>query len=103
MQSSRPLINSVEKARILLVGQVGSGKSSFFNSINSVFRGNVTGQAITGIAGTSLSTQVLYDVYLCMLVGLFLQNTNFQTQHGIVLDHFNVEYVTELCSSITVV
>ncbi|XP_046907346.1 interferon-induced protein 44-like [Hypomesus transpacificus] len=57
VQSSRPLINSVEKARILLVGQVGSGKSSFFNSINSVFRGNVTGQAITGIAGTSLSTQ----------------------------------------------
>ncbi|XP_048120894.1 interferon-induced protein 44-like [Alosa alosa] len=50
-------INSVSQARILLVGQVGAGKSSFFNSVSSVFKGHVTSQANTGTAGTSLTTQ----------------------------------------------
>uniref|UniRef100_A0AAV2JJ02 G domain-containing protein n=1 Tax=Knipowitschia caucasica TaxID=637954 RepID=A0AAV2JJ02_KNICA len=40
-----------------MVGQVGAGKSSFFNSINSVFRGNMTSQAIAGTAGKSVTTQ----------------------------------------------
>ncbi|XP_049337993.1 interferon-induced protein 44-like isoform X4 [Astyanax mexicanus] len=50
-------MSSVKKARILLVGPVGVGKSSFFNSINSVFKGYVSNQANTGCAGTSLTTQ----------------------------------------------
>lgn len=58
VKSYKPTINSVTQARVLLVGQVGAGKSSFFNSINSVFRGHVTGQADTGSTGTSLTTQV---------------------------------------------
>ncbi|XP_043109448.1 interferon induced protein 44c2 isoform X2 [Puntigrus tetrazona] len=53
----KPSVNSVKQARILLVGPVGAGKSSFFNSINSVFKGYVSIQANTGIAGTSLTTQ----------------------------------------------
>lgn len=57
VQNCKPMINCVEQSRILLVGQIGAGKSSFFNSINSVFRGNITGQAITGVAATTLSTQ----------------------------------------------
>ncbi|KAL0962249.1 hypothetical protein UPYG_G00337620 [Umbra pygmaea] len=44
-------------AKILLVGPVGAGKSSFFNSVNSLFRGNMTSQAICGSAGTSLTNQ----------------------------------------------
>ncbi|TSL47684.1 Nardilysin [Bagarius yarrelli] len=52
-----PSVSSVQKARVLLVGAVGAGKSSFFNSINSVFKGHVSCQANTGIAGTSLTTQ----------------------------------------------
>ncbi|XP_062384124.1 interferon-induced protein 44-like [Sardina pilchardus] len=50
-------VNSVDQARILLVGQVGAGKSSFFNAVSSVFKGHVTSQANTGTAGTSLTTQ----------------------------------------------
>ncbi|XP_072544585.1 interferon induced protein 44c2 isoform X2 [Salminus brasiliensis] len=50
-------VSSVKKVRILLVGPVGAGKSSFFNSINSVFKGYVSNQANTGCAGTSLTTQ----------------------------------------------
>lgn len=54
----RPGIKAVPQARILLVGPVGAGKSSFFNSINSAFRGNMTCQAISGTSDKSVTTQV---------------------------------------------
>ena len=54
----KPMVNSVSQIRVLLIGAVGAGKSSFFNSINSVFRGHVTSQAISGSSSTSLTTQV---------------------------------------------
>ncbi|XP_034557258.1 interferon-induced protein 44-like [Notolabrus celidotus] len=57
IRTNKPLISSVSKVRVLLVGSVGAGKSSFFNSINSVFRGHVTGQAMAGCSSTSLTTQ----------------------------------------------
>ncbi|XP_048020320.1 interferon-induced protein 44-like [Megalobrama amblycephala] len=53
----KPSVSSVKQARILLVGPVGAGKSSFFNSVNSVFKGYVSIQANTGTAGTSLTTR----------------------------------------------
>ena len=49
---------NVPQARILLVGQVGAGKTSFFNTINSVFRGYITRQACSGNAEHSLTTVV---------------------------------------------
>ncbi|KAK7938258.1 hypothetical protein WMY93_001584 [Mugilogobius chulae] len=52
-----PLSSAVSQVRVLLVGPVGAGKSSFFNSINSVFRGYVTSQAMAGCSATSLTTQ----------------------------------------------
>ncbi|XP_044056386.1 interferon-induced protein 44-like isoform X3 [Siniperca chuatsi] len=52
-----PTVSSVSQVRVLLIGPVGAGKSSFFNSINSVFRGHVTSQAIAGCSTTSLTTQ----------------------------------------------
>lgn len=60
IKNYKPEVKSVVQARVLLVGPVGAGKSSFFNSINSVFKGHVTGQANTGSAGTSLTTQVVF-------------------------------------------
>lgn len=56
--SYEPDIKTVQQARVLLVGPIGAGKSTFFNSINSVFRGNMTCQAIAGTAGRSVTTQV---------------------------------------------
>ncbi|XP_062848930.1 interferon-induced protein 44-like [Trichomycterus rosablanca] len=50
-------VKSVQTPRVLLVGAVGAGKSSFFNSIKSVFRGHVSCHANAGIAGISLTTQ----------------------------------------------
>ncbi|XP_055957272.1 interferon-induced protein 44-like isoform X2 [Patella vulgata] len=47
----------VTQSRILLIGSVGAGKSSYFNTINSIFRGHVTCQASTGSAEFSLTTK----------------------------------------------
>uniref|UniRef100_A0A3Q3A5Z9 Interferon induced protein 44f3 n=1 Tax=Kryptolebias marmoratus TaxID=37003 RepID=A0A3Q3A5Z9_KRYMA len=57
IKTYKPIVDSVPKARVLMIGPVGAGKSSFFNSINSVFRGHITSQAISGCAATSLTTQ----------------------------------------------
>ncbi|XP_053191690.1 interferon-induced protein 44-like isoform X2 [Scomber japonicus] len=57
IQDYKPEIKTVNEARVLMVGPVGAGKSSFFNSINSAFRGNMTCQAIAGTAGKSVTTQ----------------------------------------------
>ncbi|KAM3870957.1 interferon-induced protein 44-like [Diretmus argenteus] len=57
IQDYKPDIKSVSSAKVLLVGAVGSGKSSMFNSLNSVFRGNMTSQAICGTQGKSVTTQ----------------------------------------------
>ncbi|XP_043079852.1 LOW QUALITY PROTEIN: interferon-induced protein 44-like [Puntigrus tetrazona] len=53
----KPLMKSVSKVRILMIGPVGAGKSSFFNSINSIFMGRMTSKAMSGSAGTSVTTQ----------------------------------------------
>ncbi|KAK3106183.1 hypothetical protein FSP39_014435 [Pinctada imbricata] len=53
----------VSQAKILLIGQVGAGKSSFFNTINSIFRGYVTSQACSGSSEHSLTTHYrMYNV-----------------------------------------
>uniref|UniRef100_A0A1A7XLP5 TLDc domain-containing protein n=1 Tax=Iconisemion striatum TaxID=60296 RepID=A0A1A7XLP5_9TELE len=57
IKTYKPTVSSVSQARVLMIGPVGAGKSSFFNSINSVFRGHVTSQAISGCSSTSLTTQ----------------------------------------------
>ncbi|XP_072562534.1 interferon-induced protein 44-like [Paramormyrops kingsleyae] len=55
LKEYKPPIDSVPQARILIIGVVSAGKSSFFNSINSIFRGNITSQAEAGEMATSLS------------------------------------------------
>ncbi|XP_067682168.1 interferon-induced protein 44-like [Haliotis asinina] len=46
----------VNNVNILMIGAVGAGKSSYFNTINSIFRGHVTSQACSGSAEHSLTT-----------------------------------------------
>ena len=48
----------VPRVNVLLVGQVGSGKSSFINTVNSVFKGHVTSRATAGSTEHSLTTMV---------------------------------------------
>lgn len=68
IQSYKPDIKTVHQARVLLVGPVGAGKSSFFNSINSLFRGNMTSQAIAGTAGRSVTSQVLAQLLVFVIL-----------------------------------
>ncbi|KAH3823328.1 hypothetical protein DPMN_125126 [Dreissena polymorpha] len=42
--------------RILMLGPVGTGKSSFYNTINSVFKGRITQRAPSGIGTQSITT-----------------------------------------------
>ncbi|XP_053376730.1 interferon-induced protein 44-like [Mercenaria mercenaria] len=46
----------VKDARILMIGPVGAGKSSFYNTVNSIFRGRITQRAGSGSAEQSLTT-----------------------------------------------
>uniref|UniRef100_A0A8C6PJV8 G domain-containing protein n=1 Tax=Nothobranchius furzeri TaxID=105023 RepID=A0A8C6PJV8_NOTFU len=57
IRTYKPTVSSVSQARVLMIGPLGAGKSSFFNSINSVFRGHITNQAMSSSSSTSLTTQ----------------------------------------------
>ncbi|XP_041064525.1 interferon-induced protein 44-like isoform X2 [Carcharodon carcharias] len=61
VRSYRPYGNSASKVRVLLIGPVGGGKSSFINSVNSNFRGHVTNRALIGSGLTSTTT--MYSTY----------------------------------------
>ncbi|XP_029393742.1 interferon-induced protein 44-like [Mus pahari] len=61
LRAYKPYEGLVSEVRILLVGPVGSGKSSFFNSVKSVFQGHLTRQAIVGSDERSITKQ--YRVY----------------------------------------
>ena len=50
----------VRAANILLLGQIGAGKSSFFNSVNSIFRGRITSKACSESFEHSVTTMVKY-------------------------------------------
>ncbi|ROL40865.1 Interferon-induced protein 44-like [Anabarilius grahami] len=58
IRNYKPMMTSVNQIRILMIGPVGAGKSSFFNSVNSIFMGRMTSKAMSGSAGTSLTTQI---------------------------------------------
>ncbi|XP_039591633.1 interferon-induced protein 44-like [Polypterus senegalus] len=61
IRNYQTMIKSVAEPRILLIGQIGCGKSSFFNSVNSIFRGYVIRQATAGFGENSVSK--LYRTY----------------------------------------
>lgn len=61
LRAYKPYKDLVSEVRILLVGPVGSGKSSFFNSVKSAFQGHLARQAIVGFAESGITKQ--YRVY----------------------------------------
>ena len=46
-----------------MVGEISSGKSSFFNTVESVFAGHVTTRADTGTDVASITKKVTADQY----------------------------------------
>ncbi|XP_036113193.1 interferon-induced protein 44-like isoform X2 [Molossus molossus] len=61
LRNYKPYADLVSEIHILLLGPVGSGKSSFINSVKSVFRGHMTRQAAVGSDITSITE--LYRIY----------------------------------------
>ncbi|XP_076131603.1 interferon-induced protein 44-like [Alosa pseudoharengus] len=53
IRSYKPACDSVPAARVLLIGPVGAGKSSFISSIQSVFYGRVVNRAMMGSSSSS--------------------------------------------------
>ncbi|XP_060583836.1 interferon-induced protein 44-like [Ruditapes philippinarum] len=51
----------VETANILVLGPVGAGKSSLFNTVASVYRGHISDQAVSGSAEKSITSE--YRMY----------------------------------------
>ncbi|XP_062251620.1 interferon-induced protein 44 [Platichthys flesus] len=62
--SYTPGSEEVTQARVLLLGPVGSGKSSFISSVHSVFNGRVTNRAMVGASSTSF-TKKLQSFNIC--------------------------------------
>ncbi|KAM9848784.1 interferon-induced protein 44 isoform 2-T2 [Aulostomus maculatus] len=58
ISSYKPKNHEVTQARILLLGPVGSGKSSFISSVQSVFTGRVTNRAMVGSSPTSFTKKL---------------------------------------------
>lgn len=57
VRSFKPASESVTKARVLLIGPVGAGKSSFISSVQSVFSGRVINRAMVGSSSSTSFTK----------------------------------------------
>ncbi len=55
--SFKPASETVTEARVLLVGPVGAGKSSFISSVQSVFSGRVINRAMVGSSSSTSFTK----------------------------------------------
>lgn len=63
----------ISEVNILLVGQINAGKSSFFNSLNSIFRGEISSRACAGTSPHSLTTNasiLLFNISVNKICGL---------------------------------
>ena len=56
---SPPSASAVEHSHILMLGPVGAGKSSFYNTIAAIFSGHITIHAPSGSAEQSLTSRVI--------------------------------------------
>ncbi|XP_052034917.1 interferon-induced protein 44-like isoform X2 [Apodemus sylvaticus] len=64
LRNYKPYGDLVQQTRILLLGPTGAGKSSFVNSVKSVFRGCITHQALVGCDENGISDK--YRTYSIM-------------------------------------
>ncbi|CAH6777190.1 interferon-induced protein 44 [Phodopus roborovskii] len=113
LRTYKPYGDLVPQARILLLGPTGAGKSSFVNSVKSVFRGSITHQAMVGcgINGTSDKYRT-YSIYgndgsplpfvLCDSLGLSQEaGLHFDDIHFILKGHTPDRYQFNSRESIT--
>ncbi|XP_027014520.2 interferon-induced protein 44-like isoform X2 [Tachysurus fulvidraco] len=59
VESYKPACGAVSEAKVLLLGPVGAGKSSFISSVQSVFSGRVLNRAMVGSSASASFTKRL--------------------------------------------
>ncbi|XP_064865710.1 interferon-induced protein 44-like isoform X4 [Oncorhynchus nerka] len=59
ISSYKPVCEALSEARVLLLGPVGAGKSSFISSVQSVFTGRFTNRAMVGSSSASFTKKLL--------------------------------------------
>ncbi|XP_037326220.2 interferon-induced protein 44 [Pungitius pungitius] len=91
-----PSSEDVSHAKVLLLGPMGSGKSSFISSVQSVFKGRVTNRAMVGSSSTSFTKKLQsFNIHaedgkaptglvLCDMVGLGGGDMTGLTLHDIL-------------------
>ncbi|XP_033477447.2 interferon-induced protein 44-like isoform X1 [Epinephelus lanceolatus] len=96
VSSYRQSCDEGTQARVLLLGPVGSGKSSFVSSVQSVFNGRVTNRAMVGSSSTSFTKKLQsFNIHgqkgedptglvLCDIVGLGGEEMAGLTLHDIL-------------------
>ncbi|XP_043986362.1 interferon-induced protein 44-like isoform X2 [Gambusia affinis] len=95
VSSYRPSCKDVYQARVLLLGPVRSGKSSFISSVQSVFNGRVTNRAMVGSSFNTSFTKKSFNIrgqkgeentglVLCDIMGLGDGETTGLTLHDIL-------------------
>lgn len=65
VRSFKPASETVTEARVLLVGPVGAGKSSFISSVQSVFSGRVINRAMVGSSSSTSFTKKVNGTRTC--------------------------------------
>uniref|UniRef100_A0A673NEF1 G domain-containing protein n=1 Tax=Sinocyclocheilus rhinocerous TaxID=307959 RepID=A0A673NEF1_9TELE len=69
--------SNVKYIRILLVGEIGAGKSSFINSVNSAFLGRITTEALADSgSGESFTKAVILPFVFNDIMGLELEDSH---------------------------
>ncbi|KAM9504235.1 interferon-induced protein 44-like isoform 1-T1 [Salvelinus alpinus] len=63
ISSYKPGCEDLSEARVLLVGPIGAGKSSFISSVQSVFTGRFTNRAMVGSSSTSFTKKVELQLF----------------------------------------
>ncbi|XP_014004850.1 interferon-induced protein 44 isoform X2 [Salmo salar] len=93
ISSYKPGSEALSEARVLLVGPVGAGKSSFISSVQSVFTGRFTNRAMVGSSSASFTKKLqLFNIrgrspeqptalVLCDVMGLGDGETTGLTLH----------------------
>lgn len=64
----------IPEVNILLIGQAGAGKSSLFNTFNSIFKGGISSRACSGSAEKGITQKVIS-------LSLSTNNTHFARLH----------------------
>lgn len=65
----QPYNTELQELRIMLHGPTGSGKSSFINSVDSILKGRLAGQALADNISQESFTEEVWLMFECVLTG----------------------------------